>query len=189
MGFGGGNDKRGRTRVAGATGALAAGTSRPRRRDLRTAALAGVGCAASPALKEAQALPARSYLPYRGPADPRHHRVGWVEFLRDPTSCRVDECWVSRSARPNLRLFGHNPGVADHLRPTLGLLLLQLRHVLRAAAAGKQVELVETRLVVVLREDLVDGAVELGDDRCRRLGRRADRIPGVRDHVRHADLD
>jgi hypothetical protein len=39
--FGGGDDQRGRTRVAGATGALAAGASRPRRRDLRIAALAG----------------------------------------------------------------------------------------------------------------------------------------------------
>src|SRR5262249_7240397 len=36
--FGGGDDQRGRTRVAGATGALAAGASRPGCRDLRIAA-------------------------------------------------------------------------------------------------------------------------------------------------------
>src|SRR5262245_6245644 len=71
--FSGGDDQRGRTRVAGATGALAAGAPRPRCRDLRLAALAGFRSAAGSAVEEAQAPPARPHFLYRGPAHPRHY--------------------------------------------------------------------------------------------------------------------
>src|SRR6185503_1426033 len=82
-----------------------------------------------------------------------------------------------------------NAGIADDLGPALGLLLLELRHVLRAAARGHQVELAETRLGVRLVDNVVDGAVELGDDRSRGLGRRADGVPGVRNETGQTDLD
>src|SRR5215510_14093518 len=71
----GGDDRRGRTRVAAATGAIAPGASRSRRRDLRIAALAWLRPAAGPAAQEAQAPLARPHLLYRGPAHARHHRV------------------------------------------------------------------------------------------------------------------
>src|SRR5262245_53763075 len=45
----GGDDRRGRTRVAAATGAIAPGASRSRRRDLRIAALAWLRPVAGPA--------------------------------------------------------------------------------------------------------------------------------------------
>src|SRR5262249_19526359 len=87
--FSGGNDQRRRTRVARATGALAAGAPRPRRRDLRLAAFAGVRPAAGSAAQEAQALPARPHFPYRGPAHPRHY------CLR--LSARVHSGWMPAS--------------------------------------------------------------------------------------------
>src|SRR5262245_19565118 len=71
--FSGGGDQRRRTRVAGATGALAAGAPRPRCRDLRLAAVAGFRSAAGSAVEEAQAPPARPHFLYRGPAHPRHY--------------------------------------------------------------------------------------------------------------------
>src|ERR671931_2008394 len=71
----GGDDQRGRTRVAGATGALAAGASRSRCRDLRPAALAGLRSVAGSATEEAQARPARPHFLYRGPAYARHYRL------------------------------------------------------------------------------------------------------------------
>src|SRR5215467_15864110 len=69
----GGDDQRRRTRVAGATGALAAGAPRPRCRDLRSAALARLRSVAGPAPEKAQARPARPNFLYRGPAHPRHY--------------------------------------------------------------------------------------------------------------------
>src|SRR5262249_35404864 len=81
--FGGGDDQRGRTRVAGATGALAAGASRSGCRDLRIEAFAGLRCAASAATQEAQALPARPHFPHRGPAHAGHYRVTLT-----PAECR-----------------------------------------------------------------------------------------------------
>src|SRR5262249_38440101 len=74
--FSGGDDQRRRTRVAGATGALAAGAPRPRCRDLRLAALAGLRSAAGSAIEEAQAPPARPHFLYRGPTHPRHYCLG-----------------------------------------------------------------------------------------------------------------
>src|SRR5262245_10736110 len=71
----GGDDRRGRTRVAAATGALATGASRSRRRDLRLAALARLRPAAGATAQEAQASAARPHLPYSGAANARHHRV------------------------------------------------------------------------------------------------------------------
>src|SRR3954447_2076520 len=79
--------------------------------------------------------------------------------------------------------------IADDLGPALGLLLLELRHVLRAAAGGHHVELAEPGLGVRLVEDLVDRPVELGDDRGRGLGWRADGVPGVRNKPGQPDLD
>src|SRR5262249_14636880 len=69
----GGDDQRRGTRVAGATGALAAGASRSRCRDLRLAALAGLRSVASPAPKKAQTHPARSDFLHRGPTHSRHY--------------------------------------------------------------------------------------------------------------------
>src|SRR5690349_23224089 len=54
-----------------------------------------------------------------------------------------------------------NAGLADHLGPALGLVPLEFRHVLRAAAAGAQIELAEARLGRGLGEDLVHRPVEL----------------------------
>src|SRR5215467_12060182 len=82
-----------------------------------------------------------------------------------------------------------NAGLADHLGPALGLVVLELRHVLRAAAAGAELELAEARLGRRLVEDVVDRPVQFQNDRGRRLGRRADGIPGVRDEARYAGLD
>src|SRR5262249_55983067 len=70
--FSGGDDQRRRTRVAGATGALAAGAPRPRCRDLRLAAVAGFRSAAGSAGEEAKPPPARPLFLYRGPAPPRN---------------------------------------------------------------------------------------------------------------------
>src|SRR5215510_10085785 len=164
--FSGGDDQRRRTRVAGATGALAAGAPRPRCRDLRLAAFAGFGSAAGSAIEEAQAPPARPHFLYRGPAHPRHYCL-----------------------RPSPRSLRLNAGLADHLGPALGLVVLELRHVLRAAAAGAELEVAEPCLGRRLVEDFVDRAVEFRNDRSRRLGRRADGIPGVREEARYADLD
>src|SRR5262249_2590159 len=164
--FSGGDDQRGRTRVAGATGALAAGAPRPRCRDLRLAALAGFRSAAGSAVEEPQAPPARPHFLYRGPAHPRHYCL-----------------------RPSPRSLRLNAGVADHLSPALGLVALELRHVLRAAAAGAELEVAEPRLGCRLVEDFVDRAVEFQNDRSRRLGRRADGIPSVREEARYAQLD
>src|SRR5262249_61176461 len=72
----GGDDQRRGTRVAGATGALAAGASRSRCRDLRLAALAGVRSVASPAPKKAQTHPARSDFLHRGPTHSGHYCLG-----------------------------------------------------------------------------------------------------------------
>ena len=71
----GGHDKRGRTRVAGATGTAAAGASRPGRRYLGSTVRARLRPYPGSTPQEAQACPARSHLPYRGPAHARHHRV------------------------------------------------------------------------------------------------------------------
>src|SRR5262249_56019704 len=110
-------DSGARTRVAGATGALASGDPRPRCRDPRLAALAGFRSAAGSAVEEAQAPPARPHFLYRGPAHPRHYCL-----------------------RPSPRSLRLNAGVADHLSPALGLVALELRHVLRAAAAGAELQ-------------------------------------------------
>src|SRR5215510_12204187 len=100
--FSGGDDQRGRTRVAGATGALAAGAPRPRCRDLRLAALAGFRSAAGSAVEEAQAPPARPHFLYRGPAHPRHYcliadiggdrrlRLMSTRYGRPPRSLRLN---------------------------------------------------------------------------------------------------
>src|SRR5262245_17017454 len=82
-----------------------------------------------------------------------------------------------------------NAGLADHLAPALGLVALELRHILRAAAGGAELEIAEARLGCRLVEDFVDRPVEFRNDRTRRLGRRADGIPGVRDEAWHAELD
>src|SRR6516162_4846836 len=74
-----------------------------------------------------------------------------------------------------------NAGLADHLAPALGLVVLELGHVLRAAAAGADLEVAEARPGCRLVEDFVDRAVQFRNDRGRRLGRRADGIPGVRE--------
>src|SRR5262249_4473442 len=55
---------------------LAAGAPRPRCRDLRLAALAGLRSAAGSAIEEAQAPPARPHFLYRGPTHPRHYCLG-----------------------------------------------------------------------------------------------------------------
>src|SRR5215472_12146753 len=47
----------------------------------------------------------------------------------------------------------------------------------------------EPRLGCRLVEDFVDRAVEFRNDRGRRLGRRADGIPGVREEARYAEFD
>src|SRR3954469_17013208 len=98
----------------------------------------------------------------------------------------ADIAGVDAGAGGLLRL---DTGIADDLGPALGLLLLELRHVLRAATGGHEVELAEPRLGVGLVEDLVDRPVELGDDRSRGLGRSADGVPGVRDKFGQPDLD
>src|SRR5262245_65540304 len=94
----------------------------------------------------------------------------------------------TRYGRPprSLRL---NAGLADHLAPALGLVALELRHILRAAAGGAELEVAEPRLGCRLVEDFVDRPVKFQNDRTRRLGRRADGIPGVRDEAWHAELD
>src|SRR5919201_1047453 len=79
----GGDDQRRRTRVAGATGALAAGAPRPRCRDLRAAALAGLRSVAGPALEKAQAHPARPDFLHRGSAHSRHYCLARISV--DPT--------------------------------------------------------------------------------------------------------
>src|SRR5205085_11132250 len=126
----GGDDQRGRTRVAGATGAVAAGAPRPRRRDLGLAGDARLRPAAGAAPQKAQALPARPYFLYRGPAYARHHRV--------------------RRAR----LFRLNPGLPDHGGPARGLFGDQLAHVLGTAAGGEQVELGEPLLGLGVVDDV-----------------------------------
>src|SRR5215831_6702298 len=162
----GGDDQRRRTRVAGATGAFAAGAPRSRRRDLRPAAFAGLRSVAGPAFEKTQARPARSNFLHRGPAYPRYH-------------CLIR---LRRSLRRDTRF-------ADHLGPALGLFPLELCHVLRAAADGGDLQRTEALLGSALVGGFVDGAVELRDDGRRRLGRRADRVPGIRHEARHADLD
>src|SRR5262249_10986967 len=94
----------------------------------------------------------------------------------------------TRYGRPprSLRL---NAGLADHLAPALGLIVLELRHGLRAAAGGADLEVAEPRLGCRLVEDIVDRPVQFQNDRGRRLGRCADGIPGVRDEARYAELD
>src|SRR5262245_25584413 len=79
----GGDDQGRRTRVAGATGALAAGAPRPRCRDLRFAALAGLRSVAGPAPEKTQAHPARPNFLYRGPTHARHHCLARIAI--DPT--------------------------------------------------------------------------------------------------------
>src|SRR5262245_59451034 len=95
--FSGGDDQRRRTRVAGATGALAAGAPRPRCRDLRLAALAGLGSAAGSAIEEAQAPPARPHFLYRGPAHPRHYCL-IADIRRDQTPIATYEYAIRTSA-------------------------------------------------------------------------------------------
>src|SRR5580700_4196260 len=71
----GGNDPRGRTRLAGAIGAPAGGAPRPRHRHRGAPGGAGIGPAPDPAAEKAQALSAGPYFLHRRSAHARHHRV------------------------------------------------------------------------------------------------------------------
>src|SRR5262249_10135977 len=94
----------------------------------------------------------------------------------------------TRYGRPprSLRL---NAGLADHLAPALGLVALELRHVLRAAAGGADLEVAEPRLSRRFVDYFVDGTFKCRTDRSGRVGRGADGIPGVGDDARHTELD
>ena len=76
----------------------------------------------------------------------------------------------------------------DHLAPQRGLRLDEGGGVGRAAAGGGEVHGGEARLHPRLMQHFVDCLVELGDDRRRRLGRRADRVPGARFEALDAEL-
>src|SRR5215470_15504464 len=91
-----------------------------------------------------------------------------------------------RGAWPrSLRL---NAGLADHLGPALGLVVLELRHVLRAAAAGADLQLAEARLGRRLIEDVVYRPVQFRHDRSRPVWLCADGVPGIGQEARYADF-
>src|SRR5262245_29485197 len=71
----GGDDRRGRTRVAGAAGAPATGTPRSRCGNRSLGDLARIRPNPGTEAQEAQTDPARQNPSYRGSAHPRYHRV------------------------------------------------------------------------------------------------------------------
>src|SRR5262245_9748378 len=78
----GGDDQRGRTRVAGAAGAPATGTPRSRCGYRSLGDLARIRPYSGTAAQKTQTDPARQDSPYRGSAHPRYHRVAGYRLTR-----------------------------------------------------------------------------------------------------------
>src|SRR5262249_9028128 len=84
----GGDDQRGRTRVAGAAGAPATGTPRSRCGYRSLGNLARFRSDPGPKAQKAQADPARQNPPDRGSAHPRYHRVAGYRQVTRPRKLR-----------------------------------------------------------------------------------------------------